>query len=82
MTIERRWSFLVVSSGKAVGQVEAHLVAEDGEGADAGAVVLLDALVEDSGEELEIGLHGRTMAGGAGVSKGGGGGAPNSSRSA
>jgi hypothetical protein len=47
---------------EAVGEVEAHLVAEDGKGADAGSVLLLGAFVEDPGEELEIGLHGATMA--------------------
>ena len=35
---------------EAVGKVEAHLVAEDGEGADSGPVFLLGALVEDPGE--------------------------------
>jgi hypothetical protein len=37
-------------------------MAEDGEGADSGTVLLLDAFVEDSGEKLEIGL----LAGGYG----------------
>jgi hypothetical protein len=40
MMIERRCSFLVVTSGKPFGQVEAHLVAEHGERAGAGAVLL------------------------------------------
>ena len=55
--IERRCSFLVVTSGKPSRQIEAHLVAEDGERAGAGAVVLADALVEDAAEKIEIGLH-------------------------
>ena len=38
-------------------EVEAHLVAEDRERAGAGAVGLLDALVEDAGEEVEVLLH-------------------------
>ena len=42
--IERRCSFLVVSSGKPVGEVEAHLVAEDRTGADAGPVLLRNAV--------------------------------------
>ena len=39
------------------GQVEAHLVAEDGKGAGTRPVLLFDALVEDPAHELEIGLH-------------------------
>ena len=42
---------------EALGKVEAHLVAEHRERADAGPVLLLDALVEDAPEEIEIGLH-------------------------
>ena len=45
--IDRRWSFLVVSKRKAVGEVEAHLRPEQRARAGAGAVHLLDALVED-----------------------------------
>jgi hypothetical protein len=45
--IERRWSFLV-----------AHLVAEDRARADAGAVGLGHAFVEDALQEIEISLHG------------------------
>ena len=37
--IDRRWSFLVVRGGKAVGEIESHLIAEDAPGAGAGAVV-------------------------------------------
>jgi hypothetical protein len=44
-------------------------VAEDGKGPDSGPVFLLRAFVEDSGEELVIGLHGGVMAAEAGVSK-------------
>ena len=43
---------------EAGGQVEAHLVAEDGPGAGAGPVPLLDPLVEDPPEEIEVDLHG------------------------
>src|SRR5690606_36984496 len=46
---------------KALRKIEAHLVAEDRAGADAGAVLLLDALVEDQLEQVEIGLHGRIL---------------------
>ena len=53
----RVWIFLVVTSGKPARQVEAHLVAEHAAGAGAGAVALLDALVEDALEEIEVGLH-------------------------
>ena len=55
--IERRCSFLVVSSGKAVGEVEAHLRPEPGQRARPGAVLLLDALVENSLHEVEILAH-------------------------
>ena len=43
---------------EALGEVEAHLVAEHAAGAGAGAVGLLDSLVEDPSEEVEVGLHG------------------------
>ena len=43
---------------EAGGQVEAHLVAEDGAGAGAGPIALLDPLVEDPVEEIEVDLHG------------------------
>ena len=46
---------------EALGEVEAHLVAEHRERADAGPVLLLDALVEDAAEEIEIGLHGAKL---------------------
>ena len=44
---------------KAVGEVEAHLRAEQRQGAGPGAVLLLDALVEDPLHEVEILAHGR-----------------------
>ena len=44
--------------GEALGEVEAQLVAEHRQRADAGPVLLGDALVEDAPEEIEIGLHG------------------------
>ena len=47
---------------KAVGEVETHLVAEDGEGPGAGPVLLLHPFFEDAGEELVIGLHGSDYA--------------------
>ena len=56
--IERRCSFLVVSAGKPVGEVEPHLVPEDAERAGAGAVGLLDARREDPVEEVEVLPHG------------------------
>jgi hypothetical protein len=43
---------------EALGQVEAHLVAEDRQGAGPGAVPLLHSLVEDAADQVEIGLHG------------------------
>ena len=42
---------------EAGGEVEPHLVAEDAAGPGAGAVALLDAVVEDPGEEVEVLLH-------------------------
>jgi hypothetical protein len=44
--------------GKALGQIEAHLVPEHASSADAGSVLLLDALVEDEAKKVVIGLHG------------------------
>ena len=44
--IDFRCSFLVVTSGKPSRQIETHLVAEDGARAGAGAVALLDAVVQ------------------------------------
>ena len=43
---------------EAVGEVEAHLRAEQRQGAGAGAVLLLDAFVEDPLHEVEILAHG------------------------
>ena len=43
---------------KAVGQVEAHLVAEDGERAGAGPVILAMAVVAHLPHEVEILFHG------------------------
>ena len=43
---------------EACAQVEAHLVAEYAQGSGAGAVVLLDARIEDVLEQGEILLHG------------------------
>ena len=45
---------------EAVGKVEAHLRAEQGQGAGAGAVGLRDALVEHLLHQIEIGSHRRT----------------------
>ena len=47
-------------------EVEAHLVAEDGPGAGAGAVGLVDAVVEDVLEQLEVLAHGGDCIAGAG----------------
>ena len=44
--------------GEALGEVEAHLVAEYGTGAGAGAVGLVGAVAEDVLHEVEVGLHG------------------------
>ena len=52
----------MVTSGKALRQVETHLVAEDGKRAGPGPVVLADALVEDSADKVVIGLHGGSRA--------------------
>jgi hypothetical protein len=51
---------------EALRQVKAHLVAKDGERAGAGAVHLGNALVEDSLEQLVVGVHLLSMAGGCG----------------
>ena len=44
--------------GKALGEIETHLVAEYGTGASAGAVGFVGAVAEDVLHEVEIGLHG------------------------
>ena len=49
---------------EALGEVEAHLVAEDAAGAGAGAVALLRPVVEDPLEEVEVLLHAATLAAG------------------
>ncbi len=41
-----RWHFLVVTSGKALREIEAHLVAEHADRAGAGAVGFFRAVVE------------------------------------
>ena len=46
---------------EALGQVEAHLVAEHAAGAGAGAVGLLHPGVEDALEEVEVRLHDLTL---------------------
>src|SRR5699024_3704294 len=53
--------------GEAVGEVEAHLVAEDRQRAGAGAVVLAHALGADPLEEVEVGLHGSSLDVGSGL---------------
>ena len=58
---DRVWIFFVVTSGKPVAEVEPHLVAEDAQGAGAGAVALLHALVEDPLEEIEVLPHGSNL---------------------
>ena len=52
--IDLRCSFLVVSSGKPCGQVEAHLPAEDAQRAGAGAVAALHAVGQDVGQQVEV----------------------------
>ena len=42
---------------KALAEIEAHLMAEDGNRAGSGPVVLADALVQDAADEIVIGLH-------------------------
>ena len=59
--IDRRCSFLVVSSGKPFREVEAHLRAEGRQRARPGPVLLLDTLVEYPLHELEILAHGATV---------------------
>ena len=69
---------------EALGEVEAHLVAEHGERAGAGPVLLRDALVEDPAEEVEIGLHAVLWRCGGGFpssSSPSGGGGPREARS-
>ena len=53
-TIERRCSFLVVTSGKPSAQVEAHLPAEHAARAGAGAVGLVGAVLEDVAQQIEV----------------------------
>ena len=55
--IDLRCSFLVVTSGKALGQIEAHLVAEHAERAGAGAVGLAHPFGAHAAHEIEILLH-------------------------
>ena len=55
--MDLRCSFLVVSSGKPPRQIEAHLMAEDRQGADAGAVALFHALGEHAFHQIEILAH-------------------------
>jgi hypothetical protein len=50
-------SFLVVSSGKARRQVEAHLPAEDGQRAGAGAVAFRVSVLEHVAHQVEVLLH-------------------------
>src|SRR3546814_7617638 len=45
---------------EALGEVEAHLVAEQALGAGAGAVALVDALVANPAQEVEVLFHGRS----------------------
>jgi hypothetical protein len=61
--------FLGGEEGKPFGEIEAHLVAEDRQGAGSGAVHLRHALVEDSLQELVIGMHALSMPGDAKVWK-------------
>ena len=60
--MDLRWSFLVVSSGKPVAQIEPRLRAEHGVGAGAGAVGLELALFEHEPEEIEVFDRGRDAA--------------------
>ena len=55
--IERRCSFFVVTSGKPVVEIEAHLMAEHAERAGAGAVVLACAGLADRPQQIEILPH-------------------------
>ena len=57
-TIDFRCSFLVVTQRKAVGEIEAHLMAEHRQRAGAGAVALLHALAEDAFHQVEVLAHG------------------------
>jgi hypothetical protein len=45
---------LVVSTGKPLRQVEADLPAEHAQGAGAGAVAALDAVLQDVGEQVQV----------------------------
>ena len=56
-TIDLRCSFLVVSSGKPLGEIEPHLMAEHRQRAGAGAVALLHAVGEDVFHQIEILAH-------------------------
>ena len=52
--IERMCSFLVVTSGKPVGQIEAHLMAEHAQRAGAGAIGLSCAAVANASHQVEV----------------------------
>ena len=56
-TIDLRCSFLVVMQRKAVGEIEAHLMAEHRQRAGAGAVALLHAVGEHVFHQFEILAH-------------------------
>ena len=55
--MERKCSFLVVTAGNPCAEVEAHLVAEHGTGAGAGAVGLGRALITYPPQQIEVLLH-------------------------
>ena len=55
--MDLRCSFLVVTSGKPCGQIEAHLMAEDRAGAGAGAVALFHAVAKGFIHQIEILAH-------------------------
>ena len=60
-TTERTCTFLVVTNGKPVGEIEAHLVAEDAAGAGAGAVGLDGAGGQDAVHQIQVLLHGSSL---------------------
>ena len=75
-TTDRTCTFLVVTSGKPVGQVEPHLVAEDAAGAGAGAIGLHGAGGQDAIHQIQVLLHGSSLGAGRPVVRSGCPGAP------
>jgi hypothetical protein len=59
--IDFKCSFFVVTSGKPLGQIEPHLMAENAERARPRAVGFGHAAIEDQPQKVEISLHGASF---------------------